>query len=164
MLIDGHRYPVLMSQTLYRWLMFDKVRPILDAGPGSWPLEVASRSAGSRPCTRTRSRSGIIQGGRVLRLTQKDARTLIGIPGAPAIRPWPPEVGAVADLRLRWQVGDLDAVPGLVHEQVRAMRLVQVAMASTSHNTWTYHWSLEIPDDGAQALNLMASRPGRART
>lgn len=126
MLIDGHRYPVLMSQTLYRWLMFDKVRPILDAGPGSWPHGGRITFGRIETLYTHAKQVGIIQGGRVLRLTQKDARTLIGILEHLQSDPGRPRSARSLISRLRWQVGDLDAVPGLVHEQVRAMRLVRI--------------------------------------
>lgn len=126
MLIDDQRYPVLMSQTLYRWLMFDRMRGILDAGPKTWTH--GGRIAFGRIETLyTRCKQvGIEQGGRVVRLTQKDARTLIGLLEHLQARPDRPASASPLVERLRWQVGDLDTIPGLVREQVRVMRLVPI--------------------------------------
>lgn len=126
MLLNDQRYPVLMSQTLYRWLMFDRIRWILEAGPKSWPH--GGRIAFGRVETLYThcKQVGIEQGGRVVRLTQKDARTLIGILEHLQGDPDRPASARSLVERLRWQVGDLDTIPGLVREQARAMRLVPI--------------------------------------
>lgn len=124
MLIEGQRYPVVMSQTLYRWLMFGPMRKIIDAGPKSWTH--GGRIAFGRVETLyTHGKQvGMEQGGRVVRLTQKDARTLIGLLEHLQTDPDRPTSSRSLLGRLRWQVGDVDHIPGQLSEHVRVMRLV----------------------------------------
>lgn len=128
MLVDGQRYAVMMSQTLYRWLMFRALRPILDSGPDGW-THAGRVTYGRLETLYAHGRQVEISwGGRILRLTKKDARTLMGIIelARGPVLPDPPGSSRWLFRQLSWQVGDMDRVPGEVPEQVRTLRLIPI--------------------------------------
>jgi len=127
MLVETARYPVLMSRTMYRWLVYDVLRPVMDRPATSWPH--GGRVSYVRLETlhaRTRQVEFQGEGGRTLRLTSKDARTVMGLVelhrslGLTA----PPASARSLVERLRWQVGDADHLPGVLPPMVRALRLI----------------------------------------
>lgn len=129
MLLDSARYSVIMSRTMYRWLVYDAVRPTVDAGPTAWTH--GGRVAYGRLETlyaRLRQVEFAGEGGRVVRLTSKDARTVMGLvelARSLGFSDPPPSARSLAE-RLRWQVGDVDRFPGTLPEQARTMRLMPV--------------------------------------
>ena len=129
MLLDAQRYPVLMSRTMHRWLVYRVLQPALEAGPQSWSH--AGRITYSRLETlyaRAKQVSFLGDGGRVLSLAPRDARTLLGViecADSIATEPPPRSARALAD-RLRWQVGDVDHLEGVLPERARTMRLIPV--------------------------------------
>ena len=123
MLVETQRYGVMVSQSLYRWLMFEVLRAIVDAGPGAW--NQSGRVSYERVETLyARGRQVELAGqGRLMRLAQRDARTLMGILDLARTGrlPVPPASSQSLSTRLAWQVGDLDRMPGQISE--RASRI-----------------------------------------
>lgn len=126
MLVDGQRYPVVMSQTLYRWLMFDALRPVVDAGPGRWTHGGRVTYARLETLYTHGRQVEIAQNGRIVRLTAKDARTLMGLLDLSKSLPIekPPRSSRELTSRLSWQIGDTDQLPGTLTQQARALRLI----------------------------------------
>ncbi len=126
MLVEGQRYRVVMSQTCYHWLMFTVLKPILGAGPSAWPQ--GGRVAFGRLETLYAhgKQVEIAQQGRFLRLTLKDARTVMGLVELARAGRLPAAPRSARSLyrELGWQVGDTETLPGALPEPVRAWRLI----------------------------------------
>lgn len=126
MLVEDTRYRVLMSRSLYRWLVYDATGAALSAGVKGWTQ--GGRVSFSRMETlHARLKAVSFEGeGRMVRLAQRDARSVIAL-----IELWrslgldePPRSSRSLVERLRWQVGDVDRLPGVLPEQVRSMHLI----------------------------------------
>lgn len=117
--MDGQRYGVLMSQTLYRWLMYEVLKPVLDAGGTAWGQ--SGRVSYERLETLSARCRGVemLGQGRLVRLAQRDARTLMGVLDLARTGriPVPPASSKSLSGRLAFQVGDVDHLPGQVSER-----------------------------------------------
>lgn len=128
MLVESQRYPVMMSATLYHWLIYRVLRPVLDAGPGAW--KHGGRVGFGRLETlydRTRQVT-IQQNGRIVRIALKDARTLMGLLELHGSLGFvsPPRSASTLKKRLAWQVGDVDQRPGELPVLARSLRLIPI--------------------------------------
>lgn len=145
MTLDGVLYTVTMSRSAFHWLVRGVLTPILDAGPRAWPhggrLDFGRLETLARRCRHVEVR----QRGRVTRWTSKDARTVLALleaagEGVVARKP-PASAGALGQV-LRYQVGDLRDLPGLV-----PLRVAQAGGLPTSRGGYVYGALDGLPAD-----------------
>lgn len=117
MTVEGATYAVTMSRSTFNWLVRGVVGPVLDAGPSAWP-HGGRLAYGRLETLATRCRHvEVRQRGRVTRWTLRDARTVLALleaARAGMVRRAPPPSADALEVTLRWQVGELRDLPGLV--------------------------------------------------
>lgn len=123
MTVPDAEYAVTMSRGAFNWLVRVVLTVTLDAGPRVWPhkgrLDFGRLETLARRCRRVEVR----QRGRITYWTAKDARTTMAIleavrEGTLTVKRDPPTATRALYEVLRWQVGDVEHLPGMVPRRV----------------------------------------------